>query len=703
MSIGLLTPQQNILDSHKAPQFVQAVNQVTSSQILLEAHESKRCNLKRPAHKVEDLEELRLSQLTKRRKYEQQLNKNRLDYGQWMRYAKWEIEVNHDFKRGRSILERALEVNVQHVPLWVRYIELELLHKNVNHARNLLDRAVTTLPRSDKFWFIFVQIEESLANYRAVREVFERWLTWSPMRGAWEAYASFEERYNENEKVKSIYNRYVATFNDAKAWYKWALFEIGLALTDPERIAFVRGVFEAGIDSLLKSKKVHEDSHTCTLIGRWIEWEASVGETERSQAIFSRVLEEDHLLKEQKIQLVREVKMKEQLAGTNVGETGSILKRKLQYEQNTTRDPHDYDSWWELANLEEQSQLSDAAVKVLKKAVATKPIEQTKLTTWRRYVFLWIKLALTYEFVCHDLNQARQAWKSALASIPHDKFSFAKLWIMSAEFSIRTEKGLDSARKTLGRAMGQGCQAKPKSKIFSYYIALEKKLGEYDRVRKIYDKVLEITFLFDKAHGTTMSHSWLERYIEFERELDESERCILLFKLGLGEDFDCNNVILKRFIDFLVEEFRYDEARAVLKDMVSAKDKPELWIRLAVFESSILSPSQMEQLEVIDNNEANFEFEDHHIANTRAIFEEAYSHYKKENNGQSAIEILNSWIEYERSHGSQEVEKIEKKMPKMVSKRKEIDGITEEFYEYEFPGPRINKFLANARKWAGSS
>ena len=68
-----------------------------------------------------DLEELREYQRRKRTEYEGYLKRNRLDMGQWIRYAQFEIE-QHDMRRARSIFERALLVDSSFIPLWIRYI-----------------------------------------------------------------------------------------------------------------------------------------------------------------------------------------------------------------------------------------------------------------------------------------------------------------------------------------------------------------------------------------------------------------------------------------------------------------------------------------------------------------------------------------------------------------------------------------------------
>lgn len=57
------------------------------------------------------------------------------------------------FSRARSIYERALDVDYRNVTLWLKYAEMEMKNRQVNHARNIWDRAITTLPRVNQFWY----------------------------------------------------------------------------------------------------------------------------------------------------------------------------------------------------------------------------------------------------------------------------------------------------------------------------------------------------------------------------------------------------------------------------------------------------------------------------------------------------------------------------------------------------------------------
>lgn len=66
--------------------------------------------------------------------------------------------------RARSIYERALDVDHRNITLWLKYTELEMRNRQVNHARNLWDRAVTILPRANQFWYKYSYMEEMVGN-----------------------------------------------------------------------------------------------------------------------------------------------------------------------------------------------------------------------------------------------------------------------------------------------------------------------------------------------------------------------------------------------------------------------------------------------------------------------------------------------------------------------------------------------------------
>jgi crooked neck len=112
------------------------------------------------------------------------------------------------------------------VQLWLKYAEMEMRHRAVNHARNVLDRATVLLPRVDQFWYKYVYMEEMLGNIAACRQAFDRWMEWEPDEQAWLSYIKFELRYSEIDRARAIHERFVTVHPEPKNWIKYAKFEV---------------------------------------------------------------------------------------------------------------------------------------------------------------------------------------------------------------------------------------------------------------------------------------------------------------------------------------------------------------------------------------------------------------------------------------------------------------------------------------------
>jgi crooked neck len=99
-----------------------------------------------------------------------------------------------------------------------------------------------------------------------------------------------------------------------------------------------------------------------------------------------------------------------------------------------------------------------------------------------------------------------QVYRACLKIIPHESFTFAKIWLMAAHFEVR-QKDLDAARKLLGQAIGR-CA---KEKLF--------KVGGTDHIGR---GRVEAGVGFDRRVG-------VQGYIHLELQLGEVERCRVLY------------------------------------------------------------------------------------------------------------------------------------------------------------------------------
>ncbi|RQM08319.1 hypothetical protein DH86_00003806, partial [Scytalidium sp. 3C] len=646
-------------------------------QLLREAVDRQEPGLQAPTQRFADLEELHEFQGRKRKEFEDYVRRNRINMNNWMRYAQWELEQK-EFQRARSIFERALDVDSTSVTLWIRYIEAEMKTRNINHARNLLDRAVTILPRVDKLWYKYVYMEEMLGNIPGTRQVFERWMSWEPDEAAWSSYIKLEKRYGEFQRARDIFQRFTVVHPEPRNWIKWARFEEEYGTSE-----LVREVFGTAIETL--GDEFMEEK----LFIAYARYEAKLKEYERARAIYKYAL--DRLPRSKSIALHKAYTTFEKQFGDRDGVEDVILsKRRVQYEEQIKENPKNYDAWFDYARLEETSGDVDRVRDVYERAIAQIPPTQEK-RHWRRYIYLWIFYAIWEETEAKDIDRARQIYQECLKLIPHKKFTFAKIWLLKAQFDIRQQQ-LSAARKTLGQAIGM-C---PKDKLFKGYIELELKLFEFMRCRTLYEKHIE--------WNSANCQAWI-KFAELERGLDDLDRTRAIFELAISQPvLDMPELLWKAYIDFEEEEGEYERTRNLYERLLEKTDHVKVWISYAHFEINV--PDEEEDAEV---EAEEMPVSDAARARARKIFERALQSMKDKDLKEERVSLLNAWLSFEKTHGSEEdVANVEKQMPRKTKRRRKLDDDSyEEYIDYVFPADdrqteKLSSFLALAQSWKQS-
>lgn len=651
--------------------------QVSAEQLLREAVDRQETGVQAPTQRFADLEELHEFQGRKRKEFEDYVRRNRVNLNNWMRYATWELEQK-EFARARSVFERALDVHPNSVVLWIRYIESEMKERNINHARNLLDRAVTRLPRVDKIWYKYVYMEEMLGNIPGTRQVFDRWMQWQPDEAAWAAYIKLEKRYGEFDRARHIFETFTVVHPEPRNWIKWAKFEEEYGTSD-----LVREVFGTAVETL------GDDYVDEKLFIAYARFEAKLKEYERARAIYKYAL--DRLPRSRSMILHKAYTTFEKQFGDRDGVEDVVLsKRRRYYEEQVRENPKNYDAWFDYAALEESSRDADRIRDVYERAVAQVPPTQEK-RHWRRYIYLWIFYTIWEEMEGQDVERTRQIYNTALGLIPHKKFTFAKVWLMAAQFEIRQGQ-LGSARKLLGRAIGM-C---PKDKLFVGYVDLERRLFEFVRCRTLYEKHVE----YNPANCQT----WI-RFAELERGLDDLERARAIFELAVSQaQLDMPELLWKAYIDFEEEEGEYERTRDLYERLLEKTDHVKVWISYAHFEINIPEEGEDEEVEEAPvSDEAK--------ARARKVFTRANarlrSRHERDDEDSSAKEdrlaLLNAWLSFERTHGGEdEIEAVRKQMPRRTKRRRQVeDGSFEEYVDYVFPAEEGSAMAAGAQGLAG--
>ena len=673
----LLVAMENVRGPPRVKNKSAAPTQISAEQLLREAVDRQEPGLQAPTQRFADLEELHEFQGRKRKEFEDYVRRNRVNMNNWMRYAQWELEQK-EFRRARSVFERALDVDSTSVILWIRYTEAEMKTRNINHARNLFDRAVTILPRVDKLWYKYVYMEETLGNIAGTRQVFERWMSWEPDEAAWSAYIKLEKRYGEFARARAILERFTVVHPEPRNWLKWARFEEENGTSD-----LVREVFGVAVQTL------GEDFMDESLFTAYARFEVKLKEYERARAIYKYAL--DRLPRSRAMRLHKAYTTFEKQFGDREGVEDVILsKRRVQYEEQIKENPMNYDVWFDYARLEESSDDPERTRDVYERAVAHLPPTQEK-RHWRRYIYLWIFYAIWEEMDNKDPDQARKIYSKCIELIPHKKFTFAKIWIMKAQFEIRQGQ-LQSARKTMGLALGL-C---PKDRLFRGYVELELKLFEFVRCRTLFEKQIQ----WNPANCS----AWI-KFAELERGLTDLDRVRAIFELAVVQPMlDMPELLWKSYIDFEQDEAEYDRARHLYERLLEKTDHVKVWISYARFEIDI--PEEGEDDEDDEDEDVQRPVSEEAKARARKVFERAYKSMREKELKEERVALLTAWKSFEETHGSEEdLEKVEKQMPRKVKKRRRLDDDSfEEYVDYVFPtddesAARMSKLLAMAHQW----
>jgi len=445
-------------------------------------------------------------------------------------------------------------------------------------------------------------------------------------------------------------------------------------------------------------------------------------EYERARVIYKYAL--DRLPRSKSGPLYASYTQFEKQFGDREGIESTVLgKRRIEYEDELSHTPLNYDVWIDYCRLEEDAFRSestsvqdggaDRVRDVYERAVAQRPPSNEK-RHWRRYIFLWLNYALFEELDTKDIDRTRQIFEACVNLLPNKSFTFAKVWTLYAEFEIR-QLHLEKARKIMGTAIGM-C---PKEKLFKDYITLELQLREYDRCRQLYQKYLT----YDSSNSSAFIN-----FADLERELGDPERARGIFELAVTQELDMPEVLWKAYIDFEYKEEEWDRARALYKRLLERTSHVKVWISWAQFEfyaGKTIARAYRGEDDEEDEEDAEAEkapaevspeaeaaaqnAEKEGLEAARKVFTDGYADLKSRGLKQERLILLEAWKALETTEGAGDAEslaKVEAKMPRVVKKRRVVgdDGSQEEYFDLLFPDDEsantaVNSILQRAHLW----
>ncbi|CAG2250099.1 CLF1 [Mytilus edulis] len=529
--------------------------QITAEQLLREAKERElELVPPPPKQKISDPDELAAYKMRKRKASEDNIRKNRTVMINWIKYAQWE-DSQQEVQRARSVWERALDVDHRNITIWLKYAEMEMRNRQINHARNIWDRALTILPRANQFWYKYTYMEEMLGNIAGCRQVFERWMEWEPDEQAWHSYINFELRYKELDRARVIYERFVLVHPEVKNWIKYAKFE-----EKNSYISSARRVYERAIEFF------GEDNIDERLVVAFAKFEEGQKEHERARLIYKYAL--DHLPKDSCQEIYKHYTVHEKKFGSRAAiEDVIVSKRRFKYEEEVKTNPYNYDAWFDYLRLLEADGNTEQIRETYERAIANVPPSKEK-RHWRRYIYLWINYAVYEELENDDPDKVREVFKACLDVIPHKTFTFAKIWLLFAQFEIR-QKSLQGARRVM-------------------YAELETILGDIDRAEAIYELAIN------------------------QQQLDMPE------------------VLWKSYIDFQIEQEEFDKVRNLYRRLLQRTKHVKVWISFGQFEKTTGEENCIEKARTV-YKEANNAMKSAGEKEERLMLLESWQEFEEDN------------------------------------------------------------------------
>ena len=454
--------------------------QITAEQLVLESVNRMKDRAKLPNQeksKQED-EDFRF----KRRQYwEQSIRRNLCSFHTYIRYARWEEDVG-EIENSRSVFERALQfTGFKEATVWNCYIDMELRHKQYQHARNIFERSVKILPRYDDFWLRYAKFEETVGNFDNARQIFQRWLAWEPPAKAFLVFVDFECRMRDFNGARSVFERLLLIHPFPESYLRYCDFEIKMG--EPAR---ARNVFERCLD-YFGEKNVDE-----MFILRFAAFEESEGEIERGRAIYKIGI--DNMPESSAHDLYPSYLQFEKRYGGNTEiENAIIEQKKIQYQKILDENPNDYDSWFELSQLLIESGKYDEARELFRNCFIHKPnLEAEEKSEWSRFVQIILEWALFEEKQAKNNDNARKVYYDLVELTKQNThFTFARMWVLYAYFEIR-QKNIELCRQIFDQALlfckTNGLRS---CSIFKNYIDVESILRNEEKIRFLYKEFIQ--------------------------------------------------------------------------------------------------------------------------------------------------------------------------------------------------------------------
>lgn len=423
----------------------------------------------------------------------------------WLKYA--EMEMRHKFiNHARNVWDRAVTLLPRVSQLWYKYAFMEEMVENLDGARRVFERWMEWEP-DDQAWFSYIKLELRADEVERARQLYERYLLCHPKEEAYMKYAKWEERQQHQIALaRTIYERALVELREDEIsenlYSAFAAFEERY-----DEIERARGIFQYALDRLPKERATK-------LYNAFIAFEKQHGERKKIEdvVIAKRRIHYEEVLKENPLDYdtwFDYLKLEE--AEQNVTRIREVYERAvanvppLEEKQYWRRYIY---FWIKYAIYEELvTDETERAKQVYKQCLDLVP---HKKFTFSKIWILYAKFLIRQR----DLNGARLALGQAIGRCPTRK-------LYRNYIQIENNLGeVDRCRKLYEKFLlfePQNCDA------WNKYAQLEKRCGEVERARAIYELAV-------KQPALDMPEMIWKAYIDFELENKNIEATRILYE-----------------------------------------------------------------------------------------------------------------------------------------------------------------------------
>lgn len=353
----------------------------------------------------------------------------------WLKYAEMEIRgkfINH----ARNVFEQAIKLLPKIDQLWFKYAYMEEMLGNYIGCREIFRNWMTWNP-SENAWMAYAKYEERMGEINNARKVLFEFISRNKNLNSYLKVAKYEEKSGNYKSAREIYEAALVDLKDKvneDFFIQFIKFEIKMKEINRSRVLFKFGLdniidnneklklfytkfekmygFTEEIDELVidKRRKIYEEHirNNPSDYDYWFEYIK---------------MEEDCLANVYYINEIITAKKKIIL------EDNSSLN--FSNYNRTNGNTHSNDYFLNVIN----NQIKIIR-ELYERAIVNIPIIEEK-KYWKRYIYFFINYALFEELETNDIKRIKSIYKKILDLIPHKKFTFSKLWILYSQFLIR--------------------------------------------------------------------------------------------------------------------------------------------------------------------------------------------------------------------------------------------------------------------------